>query len=268
MVSNGLAEADIIGMNISFEGQNILVIGAARGIGRAIASSFAEDGASVFAADILQDELEPLKESVVGGRITTLKIDVTSEESVFHAVEKAAGQDKRIDVVVYVAGGVVGRRQQPIDEVTTEDFDAVVDVNLRGAFFTIRAVLPLMKERHFGRIIVIASPAGLTTSLTGIQSYAASKHAQIGLVKQVAREVGQHGVTVNAVAPGFMATSPDYERQWNGYTEEFRQNFAKNIAVRRMGRPHDIADAVLFLASDRASFITGQILPVTGSPLL
>lgn len=255
-------------MQISFEGQTVLVVGAARGIGRAIATSFAADGASVFAADILEEELEPLKEAAGAGSITALKIDVTSEDSVAQAVQAAAGPDKRIDVVVYVAGGVVGRRPQPIDEVSLSDFDAVVDVNLRGAFLTIRAAMPLMKARHHGRIIVIASPAGLTTSLTGIQSYAASKHAQVGLVKQVAREAGQHGVTVNAVAPGFMATSPDYERQWNGYTEEFRQNFAKNIAVRRMGRPQDIADAVLFLASDRASFITGQILPVTGSPLL
>ena len=93
------------------------------------------------------------------------------------------------------------------------------------------------------------------------------QHGQVGLVKQLAQELGPFGITVNSVAPGFMATSPDYERQWNSYSEEFRRAFADRIAMRRMGRPEDIADAVLFLASDRASWITGQILPVTGSPL-
>ncbi len=256
-------------MEIRFDRQRVLVVGAARGIGRAIVSAFAENGASVVAADILAEQLQELPRSVGStGSIETLSVDVTSEASVAAAVDSAAGSARRIDVLVYVAGGVVGRRPQPIEDVELEDFEAIVDVNLRGAFLMFRAVMPLMRPRGSGRIIVIASPAGLATSLTGIQSYAASKHAQVGLVKQVAREVGQHGVTVNAIAPGFMATSPDYERQWNSYSEEFRRNFANNIAVRRMGRPEDIADAVLFLASDRASFITGQVLPVTGSPLL
>lgn len=253
-------------MDIRFDSQNVLVVGAARGIGSAIALAFAENGASVIAADILEADLA----AAVGapGNVTSATIDVTSETSVATAVSEAAGAERRIDVLVYVAGGVVGRKPQPLEDVSLDDFMAVVDANLRGAFLTMRAVLPFMKAQQAGRIVVIASPAGLVTSLTGIQSYAAAKHGQVGFVKQVAREVGQFGITVNAVAPGFMTTSPDYERQWNGYTEEFRNTFADRIAVRRMGRPQDIADATMFLASDRASFITGQILPVTGSPLL
>jgi 3-oxoacyl-[acyl-carrier protein] reductase len=124
-----------------------------------------------------------------------------------------------------------------------------------------------MKKAGGGRIVTISSRAGLATSLTGIQSYAAAKHAQIGLVKQLAQELGPCGITVNSVAPGFLPTSPDYERQWAGYSEDFRRAFVERIAMRRMGDPRDIAYAVLFLASDYASWITGQVLPVTGSPL-
>ena len=160
-----------------------------------------------------------------------------------------------------------GQSPKPMEEVEPSDFSAIVDANLTGAFLTAQAVVPSMKQAGYGRIVVIASRAGLAPSLTGIQSYAAAKHAQVGLVKQLAHELGQFGITVNAVAPGFMATSPDYVRQWNSYSEETRANFTKTIAVRRMGRPEDIADAALFLASDHASFITGQTLPVTGSPL-
>src|SRR5580693_4043710 len=118
-----------------------------------------------------------------------------------------------------------------------------------------------------GRIVTISSRAGLATSLTGIQSYPAAKHGQIGLVKQLAQELGPFGITVNTVAPGFMATSPDYERQWNNWPAGFRDNFVNTIAMRRMGAPQDIANAVTYLASDYASYITGQTLPVTGGPL-
>jgi 3-oxoacyl-[acyl-carrier protein] reductase len=124
-----------------------------------------------------------------------------------------------------------------------------------------------MKKSGTGRIVTISSRAGLATSLTGIQAYASAKHGQVGLVKQLAQELGPFGITVNSVAPGFMATSPDYQRQWNSYSEEFQRTFPERIAMRRMGKPEDIADAVLFFASDYASWITGQTLPVTGSPL-
>jgi 3-oxoacyl-[acyl-carrier protein] reductase len=124
-----------------------------------------------------------------------------------------------------------------------------------------------MKRAGRGRIVTISSRAGLATSLTGIQSYAAAKHGQIGLVRQLAHELGQFGITVNSVAPGFLRTSPDYEPQWASYGEKGQRKFVERIAMRRMGVPDDIAHAVLFLASDYASWITGQVLPVTGSPL-
>lgn len=245
-------------MLIRFDGKTVIVAGAARGIGRAIVRAFAADGAHVLACDRLVEEIEP------GERVEVLSVDVTEAASIDGVVAQAAG---KIDVLVYVAGGVLGQQPKPVEQVEAGDFTDIVDANLKGCFLFVRAVAPTMKKAGYGRIVTISSRAGLATSLTGIQAYAAAKHGQVGLVKQLAQELGPFGITVNSVAPGFMATSPDYERQWNSYSDEFRKTFADRIATRRMGKPEDIADAVLFLASDRASWITGQILPVTGSPL-
>lgn len=245
-------------MLIRFDGKRVIVAGAARGIGRAIARAFAADGADVIACDRLVAEIE------TGERIKALPVDVTDAASIDKVVAAAGG---RVDVLAYVAGGVLGQVPKPLEQVTPDEFAGIVDANLKGCFLFARAVAPGMKQAGGGRIVTISSRAGLATSLTGIQAYASAKHGQVGLVKQLAQELGPFGITVNSVAPGFMATSPDYQRQWNSYSEEFRAGFADRIAMRRMGKPEDIADAVIFLASDHASWITGQTLPVTGSPL-
>jgi 3-oxoacyl-[acyl-carrier protein] reductase len=255
-------------MLIEFNGKTIIVAGAARGIGRAIARAFAAEGGQVFACDRLPKEVEAIAGPVDGGGcIHARAVDVTDPASIDKVVAEASQGRGHVDVVAYVAGGILGQVPKPLEEVLPEDFAAIVDVNLKGCFLFARAVAPGMKTAGGGRIVTISSRAGLATSLTGIQAYASAKHGQIGLVKQLAQELGPFGITVNSVAPGFMATSPDYERQWNSYSDEFRRSFPERIAMRRMGRPEDIADAVLFLASDRASWITGQVLPVTGSPL-
>jgi 3-oxoacyl-[acyl-carrier protein] reductase len=245
----------------------VIVAGAARGIGRAIVTAFAERGAVVWAGDLLEQELAPLAGSAGAGVVHTGHLDVTDPASIERFVQTAAG-DGAIDILVYVAGGVRGQSAQPIEGVAPQDWQAIVDANLTGAFLCARAVAPGMKRAGHGRIVTISSRAGLVTSLTGIASYAAAKHGQLGLVKQLAQELGPFGINVNSVAPGFMATSPDYERQWASYSPEFRAAFAERIAMRRMGTPEDIAYAVMFLASDYASWITGQVLPVTGSPLV
>jgi len=245
-------------MQIRFDGKTVIVAGAARGIGRAIARAFAADGGNVFACDRLVNEIE------TGDRVKALAVDVTDASSIEAVVAAAGG---KVDVLVYVAGGILGQVPKPLEEVQPEEFAGIVDVNLKGCFLFARAVAPGMKQAGGGRIVTISSRAGLSTSLTGIQAYASAKHGQVGLVKQLAQELGPFGITVNSVAPGFMATSPDYQRQWNSYSEEFQRTFPERIAMRRMGKPEDIADAVLFFASDYASWITGQTLPVTGSPL-
>ena len=250
-------------MQIRFDGKTVIVAGAARGIGRAITRAFAADGGNVFACDRLVNEIEAPK-GEVGSRVKALAVDVTDAKSIEAVVAAAGG---KVDVLVYVAGGILGQVPKPLEEVQPEEFAGIVDVNLKGCFLFARAVAPGMKKAGGGRIVTISSRAGLSTSLTGIQAYASAKHGQVGLVKQLAQELGPFGITVNSVAPGFMATSPDYQRQWNSYSEEFRRSFPERIAMRRMGKPEDIADAVLFFASEHASWITGQTLPVTGSPL-
>jgi 3-oxoacyl-[acyl-carrier protein] reductase len=252
-------------MLIRFDGRTAIVAGCARGIGQAIARSLARDGARVIACDLLLDDIAPIAGPVDGGgEIITAKVDVTDEASIAGVIREAGGAD----ILVYVAGGVRGQRPKPLEDVSAEDFAGIIDVNLKGMFLFAKAVAPGMKQKGAGRIVTISSRAGLVASLTGIQSYAAAKHGQIGLVKQLAQEFGPFGITVNSVAPGFMATSPDYVRQWDEWPEAFRDNFVNTIAMRRMGAPQDVANAVTFLASDHASWITGQTIPVTGNPLV
>jgi 3-oxoacyl-[acyl-carrier protein] reductase len=251
-------------MLITYQGKRVIVAGAARGIGHTIAVAFAENGGEVTACDRLVDEVKRFAGPAQGGGIVhAAAVDVTDKPSVEAVVAQAGGA---IDVLVYVAGGIRGQTYRPLEEVPVEDFHQIVDANLTGAFLFAQAVAPGMKRAGTGRIVTISSRAALAPSLTGIQAYASAKHGQLGLVRQLAHELGKFGITVNTVAPGFLRTSPDYEPQWEGWGTEGQKAFVERIAMRRMGTPQDIADAVLFLASDYASWITGQILPVTGSP--
>lgn len=247
-------------MNIEFANQTVLVAGAARGIGRGIVEEFAARGANVFAADRLTEEMAGLPAHPT-------QLDLLDKK----AVNGWAAEAERIsgrapDVLVYVAGGVLGQSAKPLEEVEEADWRAVLDVNLTGAFLTSQAVCAGMKARGKGRIVLIASGAGLRTSLTGIQAYASAKAGEIGLARQLGQELGPFGITVNAVAPGFQRTSPDYERQWQSYSAERQESMIANTARRRPGTPQDIAYTVMFLASDYADFITGQVVSVTGSP--
>lgn len=253
-------------MRIAFAGRTVLVTGAARGIGGGIAAAFAERGGRVIATDVLGAELAALPAHVApagGGSLETRRLDVTDAA----AIAALIGETGTPDILVHVAGGVRGQSPKPFEDVTEAEWDAIQDANLKGAFLAARAVVPGMKAAGRGRIVVISSRAGLGVSRTGIQSYATAKAAQLGLVRQLAHELGPHGITVNSVAPGFLRTSPDYERQWNSYGAEGQRAMVEGIAMRRLGEPEDIAHAVLFLASDYASWITGQVLPVTGSPI-
>lgn len=248
-------------MQIDFAGQTAVITGAARGIGGAIVQGFADRGAQVWACDVDADALKALPAGVHGRAV-----DVTDEAAVQSFVREAEARSGRVDILVHVAGGVRGKRQQPIEEVSTGDWREIYDANVMGAFNAVRAVVPGMKQAHAGRIVIISSRAGITVSLTGIQSYASAKAAQLGLMRQLAHELGPAGITVNAVAPGFMPTSPDYERQWASYGASGQQALIDRTPVRRLGKPEEIAYAVMFLASPYAAFINGQVLPVTGGP--
>lgn len=258
-------------MTISFEGSSVLVTGGVRGIGRSIVREFAKNGAKVWALDIEEGLLGEITKGLpdnISSRISCIHCDITDPIAVKKVVTdiEAVSISGSVDVAVHSAGGVRSRVKTPIEDVTDEDWRIIQSVNLDGSFNIARAVVPGMKRAGKGRIIVISSRAGIGVSLTGIQSYGTAKAAQIGLVKQLAAELGQFGITVNSVAPGFMPTSPDYIKQWNSYGKAGQDALVKSIALRRVGRPEDIANATMFFASDLAEWVTGQTLAVTGGP--
>jgi 3-oxoacyl-[acyl-carrier protein] reductase len=198
------------------------------------------------------------------GGCRTEVVDVRDGEAVREFVSAAVRDSGRLDVLVNNAGGVAGQVGQPIEDVTEDAWKVIFDVNLNGAFNFTRAAVPAMKAARWGRIINISSGAGLRFSLTGIQAYASAKAGLIGFTRQLGHELGSWGITANCVAPGFIRCNPTTERQWEAYGPEGQERLVESIAMRRLGRPEDIASAVAFFASDYASWITGQTLSVDG----
>lgn len=223
------------------EGQVAVVTGTAQGIGRAIAESIRAAGATVHPVD--KDDVD----LTVSARV----------EEFFAGVGD-------VDILVNVAGGVVGQTHVPIDEVTDEAWDAVVDANLRTTMNCTRAAARSMKRRGYGRIVNISSGAGRSVSLTGIQAYASAKAAQIGFTRQMAHELGPAGITVNCIAPGFVLSNPSTQRQWESYGEAGQQALLERIATRRIGSAEDIARGVLFFVAPGAAWVSGQTLSIDG----
>ena len=151
-----------------------------------------------------------------------------------------------------------------LEDVSTDEWNNILAVNLTGAFWLSQAVVGGMKEAHQGRIINISSGAGLNISLTGIQAYAAAKAGLVHLTHQLAHELGAFGITVNSIAPGFVRSNANTERQWQSYGEAGQKQLVEGIALKRLGTPEEIAYGALFLASDYASWITGQVLAIDG----
>ena len=255
-------------MQFRFDDKTVLVTGAAHGFGRAIALAFARLGANVYGGDVLTESLqetERLGREV--GSLSTFHLDVTDRDAVRAFVGRAVKDTNRIDVLVNNAGGVLGQIGRPLEEVPEGDWRAIFGVNLDGAFWLSQAAAPFLKAGEKGaggRIVNILSGAGLGVSLTGIQAYAAAKAGLIGLTKQLAHELGPWGVTVNCVAPGFVRSNPTTERQWQAYGEEGQERLLQNIALKRLGTPDDVANGVLFFASEAAGWVTGQTLSIDG----
>jgi 3-oxoacyl-[acyl-carrier protein] reductase len=249
-------------MQIAFAGKTVIVTGAAHGMGRAICIAFARLGAQVWGCDLLAEELDDTRRlcADAGGACAVRVVDVRDRDAI-RAFAAAAGA---VDILVNNAGGVLGHVGKPIEDVTPTEWHDILAVNLSAAFWFAQAVVPGMKARAYGRIITIASGAGLNISLTGIQAYATAKAGVIHLTRQLAHELGPHGITVNSIAPGFVRSNPNTERQWQAYGEAGQQQLIAGIALRRLGTPDDIAHGVLFLASDYAGWITGQVLPIDG----
>jgi 3-oxoacyl-[acyl-carrier protein] reductase len=248
----------------SFGGKTVVVTGAAHGFGRAIALAFAERGASVWACDVIEDELRETGIAAARGACETRVVDVTDKGDVNALVAEASAATGLVDILVNNAGGVLGQVGRPLEEVSERDWQRIFDVNVTAAFLCSQAVSPGMKTARHGRIVNISSGAGLGVSLTGIQAYASAKAAQIGLTRQLAHELGPWGITVNNIAPGFVRSNPTTERQWQSYGEDGQRKLVEAIALKRLGTPEDIAYGVLFFASDFAGWVTGQVLSIDG----
>jgi 3-oxoacyl-[acyl-carrier protein] reductase len=251
---------------LDLHGQVAIVTGAAHGFGRAISLTLGRQGAAVWAVDRLAGELDETTRIAreEGIDCTPAPCDVTDSSAVQVLVDSLIARTGRIDILVNNAGGVVGQVGRPVETVADDDWDIVVRTNLYSAFYFIRAAAPAMKARRYGRIVNISSGAGRSFSLTGIQAYASAKAGQIGLTRQMAKELGAWQITVNNIAPGFVRSNESSERQWHAMGDVRQQALVDGLALKRLGSPDDIAGGVLFFASELAGWVTGQTISIDG----
>jgi len=240
-----------------FEGRVSIVTGASQGIGEAIARDLAGEGSTVVLVDVQMEKLEAVARTIVeaGGRADPRQVDVADTAAVESVVVAAAAAHGRIDHLVNNAGitrdGLLMRMKE-------EDWDAVLRVNLKGTFNFSKAVIRPMIAAKYGRIVNIASVAGLMGN-AGQANYAASKAGVIAFARSLAREVAARGITVNAVAPGFIATA-----MTDVLPEAVKAAYLEIIPMKKFGLPKDVASAVKFLLSEDAAYITGQVVSVNG----
>jgi len=246
---------------MSLEGKVAIVTGAAQGIGRAIAETLARHGADVVVADLDPGRSHETVAAVgkLGRRALNLKVNVAEWNDVKSMTDQVLKDWGKIDILVNNAGitrdGLLVRMKE-------EDWNLVLQVNLNGTFHCTKAVLQPMTKQRYGRIVNIASIVGAMGN-AGQANYAASKAAVIGFTKSIAREYASRMVTVNAVAPGFIDTA-----MTQGLPAEVKETLQKQIPLGRLGQPSDVAEAVRFLASDEAGYITGHVLHVNGGMLM
>ena len=234
-----------------------LVTGASRGIGRSISLALADAGAKIVAVDIDPKATEDFVAELRGQGVEAVAVqgNVTAAEDVDQAFAKAMEAFGRVDILVNNAGIT---RDALLLRMKDEDWDAVLNVNLKGAFLCSRAAAKIMSKQRSGRIINIASVVGQMGN-AGQANYCASKAGLIGLTKSNAREMARRNITVNAVAPGFIATD-----MTDALPEKVREELAAQIPLARLGSAEDIANAVLFLASEQSGYVTGQVIGVNG----
>jgi 3-oxoacyl-[acyl-carrier protein] reductase len=244
---------------VALDGRTALVTGGATGIGRAIALALAAHGADVAITSFSTAAEETLAAiRATGRRAAHARLDVTQSQEVARAIpELAAALGGRLDILVNNAGDMLGR--VPVAEMSDAHWHQVIDVNLSSAFYSVRAALPFLSEG--ARVVNMSSLAAHNGGGPGAVAYSAAKAGLLGLTRGLAKELAPRAITVNAVAPGLILGTVFHEK-FN--TEEGRRNAIKGIALQRPGGPDDVANAVLYLASDMAAFVTGEVIEING----
>lgn len=243
-------------------GKIAVVTGAGRGIGRAIALQFAEYGAKVVinykkSLSQVEELLQTIRE--LGGEAIAVQADISKEEEAKFLIDEAVKKYQRLDILVNNAGI---NKDNLLIKMTEEEFDAVMDINLKGTFFCMKHAAKVMLKQRSGKIINISSVAGVTGNI-GQANYAASKAGVIGITKSAARELARKGITVNAVAPGFIKTD-----MTDALPERIKEASIAAIPLGRFGDVNEVAGTVCFLASEAANYITGQVLCVDGGMVM
>ena len=246
-----------------FADKVVIVTGAGRGIGRAIALAFAAEGAKVVVSDVHGDSATRVAMLIgdIQGDALAVEVDVSKASQVARLVQKTLEAFGTIDVLVNNAGVL---RPTRLEDISEEEWDWLMDINVKGVFLCTKAVLPTMRSRGGGKIVNLASIAGRSTSTFGGAHYTTSKSAVLGLTRHAAREMAQYHVNVNSVSPGSIDT--EMVREYS--TAEEREEEAKNVPLGRFADPQEVARVVLFLASQEASYITGATIDINGGLLM
>jgi len=239
-----------------------IVTGAGRGIGKAIAIALAREGANVIVNDTDIKRAEEVVKEIesLGRQALAIQADVSDTKEVNRMVQIVIRKFKKVDILINNAGII---RRGSIEDLKEEDWDRVIDVNLKGAFNCAKAVVGIMKKQRYGKIINISSITGKIGDLASAPCYGASKAGMTCLAKSLARELAPYRINVNVIAPHAIET--DMSKEWS---EEKRKNIIADIPLGRLGEPEDVAEAVIFLVSDKAKFITGEVLDLNGGCLM
>lgn len=248
------------------KGKSVIVTGAGQGMGKSIAAAFAAQGFGVLLSDIRIEAAQAAagdirKETPSGGKVVAAGGDVRKAGDVAAMVDLCARELGSVDILVNNAGILF---PTAVENISEDEWDTMMDINVKGVFLCTKAVLPLMKENKYGRIINMSSSAGRSTSTLGGAHYTASKAAVLGFTRHCAREFAGYNITVNAVCPGLI----DTEMVRQNVTPERLQRYIDIFPIHRLGTPEEVASLVLFLASDEAAYITGASLDINGGDLM